>query len=215
LPPLKGHKKPLRECQHQKPANGGRDAGVLEGKTEGEPTLTHVMPEDLRDTARLLVLFDEAQRQGLIGGSESERLTFVATAERARVRALENAEGLFAELVRRRLWHFVTQDDEGRAHARLRKHFYGGRDEGRTLATKIPSEVLSKDALFVADVTAKLRRKGFLGDVFLAVSPHLPDWTRERWERAAQELEDHRRRRSEEGLSRVGDFGVSADHVHG
>jgi hypothetical protein len=200
LPPLKGHKKPLRECQHQKPANGGRDAGVFEGKREGEPTLTHVVPDDLRDTARLLTLFEEAQAQGIIGGSESERLTFVATAERARVRGVENPEGLFAELVRRRLWHFITQDDEDRAQTRLREYLHGRRREETIRVIQSPSEALSKDALLVADVTSRLQRHGFWGDVFLAVSEHRPDWTRERWEKASQELADHRRRRGDEAV---------------
>jgi hypothetical protein len=127
LPPLEEHIKPLREPKHQEPTHAAKDPGVLEGKKAGEPTLRHIVPEDLRDTARLLRLFEEAQEKGIIGGSESERLTFVATAERARVRALENAEGVFAELVRRRLWHFIAQDDEDRAKTRLGEHFYGGR----------------------------------------------------------------------------------------
>ena len=85
------------------------------------------MPEDLRDTARLLVLFEEAQGKGIIGGSESERLAFVATAERARLTAITNAPGLFAELVRRRLWHFITQDDEDRAHDTPESAFLWGK----------------------------------------------------------------------------------------
>jgi hypothetical protein len=194
--------------KHQKPAGGGKDAGVLERKREGEPTLAHIVPEDLRDTARLLTLFEQAQERGLIGGSESERLTFVATAERARVRAGENPEGLFAVLVRRRLWHFIAQDDEDRAKTRLIEHLYGGKGEEMIRVIQSPSEALSKDALFVADISAKLRRCGFLGDVFLAVSLHCPDWTRERWEKASQELEDHKRRRGEQGLRRAADFSL-------
>ena len=139
-------------------------------------------------------LFEEAQDKGLIGGSESERLTFVATAERARMRAERNAEGLFAALVSRRLWHFVTQDDEDRAHVRLREHFHGWQEAGEMM--KSPSRALSRDALFVADVTAKLRQKGFVGNVFSAVSLHLPDWTRERWEAARCELKDAKKDRA-------------------
>jgi hypothetical protein len=206
LPPLEEHIKPLRERKHQKPACGGKDTGVLERKRVGEPTLAHIVPEDLRETTRVLTLFEQAQERGLIGGSESERLTFVATAERARVRAEKNAEGLFAELVRRRLWHFVTQDDEDRAQARLREHFYGGREEGRVM--KCPSRVLSRDALFVADVTARLRRKGFVGDVFSAVSRHLPDWTRERWEDACHEIEESEKNRAGDVMSWAADFSL-------
>ena len=174
--------------------------------------LRHIMPDDLTNTARLLILFDEAQAQGLIGGSESERLTFVATAERARLRAITNAPGLFAELVRRRLWHFVTQDNEDQAQTRLRKHFYGGREEGRALIMKRPSEVLSKDALFIADVSARLQRHGFSGDMFAAVNRELPDWTRERWERAMTELEHAKKQRCEATMGQVSEVACLLIH---
>ena len=212
LPPPEEDKKPLREYKHQKTATGGKFAGVLEAKREEKPTLRHIMPDDLTDTARLLILFDEAQAQGLIGGSESERLTFVATAERARLRAITNAPGLFAELVRRRLWHFVTQDNEDQAQTRLRKHFYGGREEGRALIMKRPSEVLSKDALFIADVSARLQRHGFSGDMFAAVNRELPDWTRERWERAMTELEHAKKQRCEATMGQVSEVACLLIH---
>jgi hypothetical protein len=49
---------------------------------------------------------------------------------------------------------------------------------------------LSKDALLVEHLTRELRRRGIARDAFLVVRPHLPaDWTRERWDRAAAELE--------------------------
>jgi hypothetical protein len=209
LPPLEEHTKPLREYKHQKPATGGTFAGVLEARREEKPTLRHIVPDDLADTARLLILFGEAQAQGLIGGSESERLTFVATAERARLRAITNAPGLFAELVRRRLWHFVTQDDEDRAHQRLRAHFYEGQEQGRPPALHRLEEALSQNALFVADISARLRQTGFTGDVFSAVSQELPEWTRERWEKAVHELSAARTRAKDHGaLRRIGNFSV-------
>jgi hypothetical protein len=208
LPPLEEHTKPLREPKHQKPAAGGTSTGVLEIPKAEQPTLRHIVPDDLTDTARLLVLFDEAQAQGLIGGSESEQLTFVATAERARLRAVINAPGLFAELVRRRLWHFVTQDDEDRAHQRLRAHCYGRQDEGRPPTLCRPTEALSRDALFVADISARLRRQGFTGEVFAAVSQALPEWTRERWDHATQELSARTRTKDHGALQRLGDFSL-------
>jgi hypothetical protein len=188
LPPLEEHKKPFQELKHQKPSEDEQPTGVLETLEEEKPTLKHIMLEDLKDTARLLLLFEEAQVQGIIGGSESERLTFVATAERARVRGVENPEGLFAELVRRRLWHFVTQDDEDQARTRLRAHFYGGKEAPGEPVRQRPASGLSKDALFVADVSARLRRHGVLGDVFTVVSAELPQWTKARWEQARAEL---------------------------
>lgn len=198
LPPLEEHTKPLQELKHQKPAGGGTSSGVFDTTTEGPPSLRHIVPADLRDTSRLLLLFDEAHERGIIGGSESERLTFIGTAERARLTAITNPPGLFAELVRRRLWHFVTQDDEDRAHTRLREHFYGGRKAPGEHGRQRPASQLSKDALFVADVSARLRRHGVLGDVFAAVSAELPEWTKARWEQARTELAAAQARRAGE-----------------
>ena len=209
LPPLEEHRKPFQDLKHQKPSADERPTGVLETPKSGTPTLKHIVPEDLRDTARLLVLFEEAQGKGIMGGSESERLAFVATAERARLTAITNAPGLFAELVRRRLWHFSTQDDEDRAHKRLREHFHGGRGEGTPQGRSSPPPALSKDALFVADVSARLRRSGVLEDAFSVVSRELADWSKERWERAQAELAAARKRREgERGFHRASDFSL-------
>jgi hypothetical protein len=210
LPPLEEHRKPLQEPKHQKPAMRGKSPGIFKTKGGETPQLKHIEPEDLRDTIRLLTLFEEAQREGLTGGSDSERLTFVATAERARLTATSNAPGLFAQLVRRRLWHFVTQDDEDRAQKRLREYFYGDRGERKEPVRTRHALPLSQDALFVAEVSMQLRRKGFMGDVFAAVSRELPEWTRERWENAMKKLsaakEEHA---GERGLNRIGDLRVS------
>jgi hypothetical protein len=54
---------------------------------------------------------EEATNQGLIKGSESARLQFVAAAEHALVTGAQNPCGLFVHLIRRRLWHFIAQDD--------------------------------------------------------------------------------------------------------
>jgi hypothetical protein len=209
LPPLEEHTKPFQELKHQKPSEGKKPTGVLETPKAARPTLKHIVPEDLNVTARLLVLFEEAQGKGIIGGSESERLVFVATAERARLTAITNAPGLFAELVRRRLWHFITQDDEDRAQKRLREHFYRERGEGRPKMLGSPPPALSKDALFVADVSVRLRQNGILKEAFSVVSRELPEWTRERWESAQAELSAARKRREgERGLHRAGDFSL-------
>src|SRR5205823_1970722 len=97
------------------------------------PTLRHIVPEDLQDTARLLLLFEQAYQEGLIGKSESERLTFVSLAEHARVVGAQNPCGLFAELLRRERWHFITEHDEDAAYARLKAHFYGIRSQRQCL----------------------------------------------------------------------------------
>jgi hypothetical protein len=208
LPPLKEHTEPLWECKHQEPASG--PSGIWKTAKEGKPSLRHIVPEDLHDTGRLLRLFDEANKGGFIGRSESERLTFVALAERARVVGSTNPPGLFAQLLRRRLFHFVTQDDEEHALKRLRAHIYGDRPSLKPIALASPE--LSKDAHFVAVIQAKFSRAGFHGEMFSLVKAELPEWTKERWERAINEVEQARKQRTEKAMSRVFD-GVSTNRV--
>src|SRR5947208_1743192 len=151
LPPLhKEYRQPLQELQHQEPAlqadsptpsqplehtapaSSRPSSGVKKQDQEHRkqttiqpPTLRHIVPEDLQDTARLLNLFSQAQTQGLIGKSDSERLTFLALAEHAKVVGSQNSCGLFALLVQRQHWHFVTDSDEDAAQARLKQYLYG------------------------------------------------------------------------------------------
>jgi hypothetical protein len=91
------------------------------------------VPEDLQETARLLTLFEQAQTHGLIGKSDSERLTFLGLAEHAKVVGASNPCGLFAALVRRQCWHFVTDSDEDAAHQRLKAYLYGVDHQTRAL----------------------------------------------------------------------------------
>jgi hypothetical protein len=90
------------------------------------PTLRNIRPQDLKDTGRLLVLHTQAVRGGLLGGSEAERLTFVGLAQHVLTYRPANAGGLFRQLVVRRQFHFVTQEDEDAARRRLTSHLYGG-----------------------------------------------------------------------------------------
>jgi hypothetical protein len=73
----------------------------------------------------LLLLFEETTRQGLTQGSESARLQFVAAAEHALIIGAQNPCGLFVHLLRRKLWHFITQEDEDAANKRLKQYLYG------------------------------------------------------------------------------------------
>jgi len=151
------------------------------------PTLSHIVPEDLQDTARLLTPFTQAQTQGLIRKSDSERLTFLALAEHAKVVGSANPCGLFAALVRRQQWHFVTDSDEDVAQARLKAYLYGLAARAAPPPAAAPPE-LSPDAAIVRYARTHLARAGWHGDVFGLVSRADPTWTRERWERAAAEL---------------------------
>jgi hypothetical protein len=230
-PPDKEHREPLQELIHQKPtpqahshtpsqlprhtepASGGSSHGVhqqrkerINTSTTEAPTLRHLVPNDLQDTARLLILFEQAQTQGLIGKSESDRLTFVALAEHATVVGSTNPCGLFAALLHRQCWHFVTDSDEDAAQARLKHYLYG---LSARAAPPPPSAcpALSRDATIVRYVQTHLARAGWQGDVFGLVSREDVSWTRERWENAVHELEQAQRAWQQANvLNRLGDL---------
>ncbi|RUL84591.1 hypothetical protein [Tautonia sociabilis] len=198
--PPESDKNPLRESNNQKPAAGG-PSGFFQSKQEKDsptrkpPTLRDVVPEDLRDTERLLELHRQARSEGLVGTSEHDRLRFVAAAEHARVIGTRNPCGLFVRLVKGKLYHYLTQDDEDAANARIKRHFYGDpRKQGPKLFPPAVPErteprTLSEDALVVRSVKAALARVGFRGDPFYALKREKPEWTRDRWDRALAECE--------------------------
>lgn len=118
-PPYKDKKLSSRFDQHQKPGHGPAGAFAKQGRG-GNPTLRHIVAEDLREPCRLLELFRQSVNAGLVNGSECDRLRFFAAAEHAKAIGTRNPCGLFATLVRRKLWHYATLDDEDAARRRLR-----------------------------------------------------------------------------------------------
>jgi hypothetical protein len=150
------------------------------------------VPEDLKDTGRLLELYEQAVEQGLVTASEHDRLRFVAAAEHARVIGTKNPCGLFARLVRGGLLHFVTYDDEVAASVRLRRHLYGGMPEPtppQRVSVAAARPVLSADARLVQAVRAAAAQARYRGDAFPLLKRVRPEWTRERWDKAVAELE--------------------------
>jgi len=91
------------------------------------PRLQHVTLPDLEDTERLLALYAQSVQAKLIGPSDAERLTFVGLAQHVLAYRPENAGGLFRQLLMRRCFHFVTQEDEDAAQQRLKQHLYAVR----------------------------------------------------------------------------------------
>jgi hypothetical protein len=232
LPPLlKEHQQPFQELHHQEPArqadvptpspphqpiasapsspSSGVKPQVQAYSTPTPlqpPTLCHIVPEDLQDTARLLTLFAQAQTQGLIGKSDSDRLTFLALAEHAKVVGSQNPCGLFAALVQRQHWHFVTDSDEEVAQARLKTYLYGPVARAAPPPTAVPP-ALSRDAAIVRYVRTQLARAGWQGEAFSLVSRGDPTWTRERWEHATAELAQAQAAwQHANALNRIGDL---------
>ena len=117
-PPYNDKKLSSRIYMNQKPEHG--PTGVFKKTARaGSPTLRHVVPDDLRDPRRLDDLRRQALKAGLVNDSECDRLRFFAAAEHAKAIGTRNACGLFATLVRRKLWQFSTHDDEDSARRTL------------------------------------------------------------------------------------------------
>lgn len=110
-PPRKNKNLPLRGTGNQ-----NRPAGI--SATEREPTLSDVQPSDLERPERTVKLLGDAQRRGLIGIGQADRLRFFTTVEHAR-RSGARPAALLASLVHRRCWHFGTLDDEDAARAAI------------------------------------------------------------------------------------------------
>lgn len=119
-PPYRDKKLSSRMYMNQKPEPGPAGSS-RERKREGEPTLRRVVWADLLDAKRLLVLHREAAARGLISQSECDRLRFFAAAEHAKAIGTRNPCGLFATIVRKSLWAFITQDDEEAARRALKR----------------------------------------------------------------------------------------------
>ena len=205
-PPYKQETLPAEESKNQKPATGG--SGVCNHPSEKkepdpEPTLRNVVPADLKDTARLMELHRQAVDAGLVTDSENDRLRFVGAAEHARSVGTQNPPGLFVRIVRSKLWHFITQDDENSARLRLNEYFFGpprAREGGSGLGSLFqptpaaqarPS--LSDDARLVIAARAAATQTGYRGNPFYLLRQRDSAWTIDRWDRAVAELEGQRR----------------------
>jgi hypothetical protein len=154
------------------------------------PKLADVRPEDLKDTGRLLELFDQAMARKLIGPSEADRLRFVAAAEHALAIGKANPCGLFAYLIRGACWRYITQADEDQANGRIKAHLRGPAPPRVTPGMGRPSSrsALSEDAQVVLRVRAALSAAGYRGDPYPQVRRHDASWTRERWDAALLDL---------------------------
>ena len=117
-PPLKNTHRFQRSKNHvPDPVSGVR------GPQQGISTpLRNLRGADLRSTSRLRSLFDETVQAGLLRRCAADELRFVAAAERAVSKATSNPPGFFATVVRRGLWHVISQRDEDAARRRLSPH---------------------------------------------------------------------------------------------
>ena len=106
--------------KHQQP-HRRRLSGIRGGKAGiSRPRLSSIQAADLSSTERLNVLFEEAASSGVVQRTPADRLRFFAAAARASRLGSRNPCGFFAAVVRRGLWHVISQADEDRAIERLK-----------------------------------------------------------------------------------------------
>lgn len=209
-PPLTETKNSFQDKKTRNPVPPDR-TGFSSGKDLKKPSIKHVVPEDLRSTPRLLTLFEQAAAAGLVQASDYDRLRLTTAAEHAVVKGTRNACGLFMHIVRNKLWHFCTNDDEDAAVERLKRHFFGDTRRREPAPEPKPKFVrieLSDDAKLAAAAT-QIAAKHRVADPFYLLKREKPDWTRERWGSAVSELEAARLRR----LSTFGQRSVSCGEL--
>lgn len=97
-------------------------SGFFETKRGRVVDLRNVQGENLCDDQALLMLYEQATSRAILPRCESTRLQFFAAAEHARRCGQSNPPGLFVAVVRRRLWHHITQAEEDAARVRLKRH---------------------------------------------------------------------------------------------
>lgn len=81
-------------------------------RTVPEPDWRHIIPDDLTNPARLDSLWRQSLKTLARVGTESARLNFFSAASHARRIATRNSCGVFATVIRRNLYGFISQADE-------------------------------------------------------------------------------------------------------
>lgn len=122
-------RKKIRSCtstflnqKNNKPAVGGR-AGFLR-KSIRKVSLKDVHPDDIGRVSSLMELFGQAVCAGVVQGGEAARVNFVAAAVRAKHATSDPRRRVrvFLGIVRRGLFHHITQAEEDRALDALRRY---------------------------------------------------------------------------------------------
>jgi hypothetical protein len=120
-------------------------AGVRRMSKLKSPNFFDVQQADLKSVSRMTAMHEQAVTLGLARGGEAGRIEFLAAALHAANAGTRNAPGLFVALVRRGLWHHITQAEEDRARRAIARASLGrtaivakmpGRECGPDPATK-------------------------------------------------------------------------------
>src|SRR5207247_2658020 len=92
---------------------GGGDRG------DEPPNLRNVKTQDFFHLGRCEVLYWQAVEAGIVVHSECSALNFLAAAVRARSIEQGDPARVFMAIIRRKLWSYITSEQEDVAHAAL------------------------------------------------------------------------------------------------
>lgn len=121
LSPPESHKDLPAELQNTEPGPAGPSGSSRPEAAKPRPSLAAVIEADLEQPSRLEALWGQAVQNQRVCATPAERLNFFAAACHARRAGRRNPPGLFATLVRRRLWSVISLADEDAARETLRR----------------------------------------------------------------------------------------------
>lgn len=145
------------------PMEKERNQNLVEPNTTGvsqdlekipQPNIRNVIPIDLTSTSRTLALFEDAVGKGMLADTEANRLNWVAAAVRANMVKARDPIRVFMGIVRRKLWHYITHDEEDRARKALRR--LQEKSEGKRGEPSCAQSVRSSDVTSAGDVLRTL-----------------------------------------------------------
>jgi hypothetical protein len=107
------------ESRYQKLTTPERSG--LNGEGEAKPSIRNIKLEDLLRFSRTEELYRQAVAAGWMKHSESQVLNWIGAAVRAKCVAGDQVK-VFAGIVRKGLWRYITQEQEERARSALLRY---------------------------------------------------------------------------------------------
>lgn len=160
------------------------------------PSIRDIQPDDLRDMARLLKLYEQAVGIGIAKPGEAGRMDFLALAERARMHGRRSGALLYW-LLRENKFEFITQAAEDEAGRRLKAHLFAVNTQASPATANdsvarsglSPSDNLEPNDDRVVEVCVRVGQQHGVDPA--RVAKETQGWSRDRWERAAYEYRVH------------------------
>jgi hypothetical protein len=110
--------------KNQKPSAPPK-SGTGDLQKEREPDLRDVKAIDLEAFSRTEALYEQAVAAGIVERSDASYLNWFAAAVRAKTTSAGDPVRLFLGIVRKRLWHHITQEQEDRARRAIVRYRCG------------------------------------------------------------------------------------------